>query len=166
MAAGLQGGYSGQAFSPKGDKGRFVLPPAFRKAVMESSDGRVLCIDKHPKWTCLVGFGLSRHSELESQLDREEEAAWRRETEFDRDMRASQLFGYLQLPFDGSGRFVMPDHLAGLAVIDGGLYFHGAGRFFTIWNPDELQRMGDEWASAKAACSSLVADGSGKGKRK
>ena len=31
------GGYSGQAWSPAGDKGRFVLPPAFRKAVKESS---------------------------------------------------------------------------------------------------------------------------------
>ena len=70
MAALLFGGFSGQAFSPLGEKGRFVLPPLFRNAVKESSDGRVLCLDKHPRFTCLVGFGLSRQLELETQLVR------------------------------------------------------------------------------------------------
>ena len=54
------GGYSGQAFSPAGDKGRFVLPPAFRKAVKDSSGSRVLCLAAHDRFACLVGFGLSR----------------------------------------------------------------------------------------------------------
>lgn len=133
---------------------------------MESSDGRVLCIDKHPNWSCLVGFGLSRQDELDAQLDREEELAWKRGSNFDRDMRASQLFGYLQIPFDGSGRFVMPEHLAQLANIEDHLYFHGAGRFFTLWNPRELEQMGPEWANAKAACASLSGESKGKGRRK
>jgi MraZ protein len=138
------GGYSGQAYSPAGDKGRFVLPPLFRKAVKESSDGRVLCLMKHPAWNCLVGFGLSRKEELDAQLDREEEIAVRVGKDFDRDTRASQLFGFLEVPFDDSGRFVMPDHLRSLARIEEGLYFQGGGRFFTLWNPDELAKMGDE----------------------
>ena len=103
------GGYSGQAYSPAGDKGRFVLPPLFRKAVKDSSDGRVLCLSKHASWNCLVGFGLSRKPELEAQLDREEELAVRLGREFDRDTRSSQLFGFQELPFDDSGRFVMPE---------------------------------------------------------
>jgi len=158
------GGYSGQAYSPAGDKGRFVLPPLFRKAVKESSDGRVLCLMKHPTWTCLVGFGLSRKPELEAQLDREEEMAVRLGKDFDRDTRSSQLFGFQELPFDDSGRFVMPDHLRTLGQIEGGLYFQGGGRFFTLWNPDELGKMGDDWAGAKAACESFLADAKAKGK--
>lgn len=160
------GGYSGQAYSPAGDKGRFVLPPSFRKAVKESSGGRILCLDKHERWNCLVGFGLSRNDELDAQLDREEERALRLGRDFDRDLRSNQLFGFAQLPFDDSGRFVMPDHLRTLGRVEDGLYFQGAGRFFTIWNPAELARMGEGWEAAQAACASLVAEAQAKGGRK
>lgn len=169
VAVGPHTGYSGQALSPAGDKGRFVLPPDFRSAVRESSDGRILCLDKHPKFKCLTGFGLSRHAELEDQLDRMEAAAWSRGEDFDRDTRASQFFGYKKLSFDDSGRFQMPDHLARQAGLGDMLYFHGGGRFFTIWEPQELFRMGDEWANAKAACQSLLEEAEakqGKGKKK
>lgn len=150
------GGYSGQAFSPAGDKGRFVLPPLLRKAVRDSSAGRVLCLAKHDRWNCLIGFGLSRKDELEAQLDREEDRAIKLEKDFDRDLRAMQLFGFVEVPFDDSGRFVMPEHLRSLGCVGDGLYFHGGGRFFTIWNPDELAQMGSEWESAQAACVNLM----------
>jgi MraZ protein len=155
-------GYSGQAFSPAGDKGRVVLPPLFRSAVRDSSDGRTLCLDKHHRWNCLVGFGLSRMDELERQLDREED---RHGLDFDRDTRAAQLFGFARVPFDDSGRFVMPDHLRSLGNVGDGLYFQGGGRFFTIWNPDELMQMGAEWAAAKAACAQFLAETGGKGRK-
>ena len=160
------GGYSGQAYSPAGDKGRFVLPPLFRKAVKLSSETKTLCLSKHERWDCLVGFGLSRKDELDAQLDREESIALQAQREFDRDLRAMQLFGFSELPFDDSGRFVMPEHLRSLAEIEDGLYFQGAGRFFTIWNPAKLEQMGPEWASAKAACANLVAEADAKGRRK
>ena len=158
------GGYSGQAYSPAGAKSRFVLPPLFRKAVKESSGGRILCLAKHDRWNCLIGFGLSRKDELEAQLDREEERAIRLAQDFDRDLRAMQLFGFVELPFDDSGRFVMPDHLRTLGRVEDGLYFQGAGRFFTIWNPEELAHMGSEWESAQAACANLVAESGAKKK--
>ena len=135
-------GYSGQAFSPAGDKGRFVLPSAFRKAVKDSSGARILCLAAHDRFDCLVGFGLSRTEKLEAQLEREEE---------------QQLFGFEQLPFDDSGRFVMPEHLRDLGKVDGGLYFQGAGDFFFVWNPAELALMGPEWKGAQASCAKLVA---------
>ncbi|MEM7666861.1 MAG: division/cell wall cluster transcriptional repressor MraZ [Pseudomonadota bacterium] len=162
------GGYSGQAYSPAGDKGRFVLPPAFRKAVKESSGGsKILCLAKHERWNCLTGFGLSRKEELEDQLDREEERALRlNRDDFDRDLRAMQLFGFAEVPFDDSGRFIMPDHLRTLGKVEDGLYFHGGGRFFTIWNPVQLSEMGEQWESAQVACANLVADAAAKGKRK
>ena len=159
-------GYSGQAFSPAGDKNRFVLPPAFRKAVKESSNGKTLCLTKHDRWNCLVGFGLSRKEEFEQQLDREEEMAFKFGRDFDRETRSSQLNGFSELSFDDSGRFVMPDFLRDLADIGDGLYFQGGGRFFTIWNPAELARMGDDWAAAKAACAALVAEAKAKGGKK
>jgi MraZ protein len=152
-------GYSGQGYTPAGDKGRFALPPLFRNAVKESSGSKVLCLDKHSRFDCLVGFGLSRMLELEDQLDREENRAG---PEFDRDTRAAQLFGFAQVPFDDSGRFVMPDYLRSLGKVGDGLFFQGGGRQFTIWNPQVLMGMGDDWAAAKAACADFVAKGKGR----
>lgn len=168
MAAVQPFGYSGQGFSLRGEKGRFVLPPSFRKAVKESSEGRVLCLARHDRWKCLTGFGLSRLAEFEAQLDREEERAIRLNRDFDRDLRASQLHGFTDVPFDESGRFIMPDFLAGLAELgglDSGVYFQGAGSFFTLWNPQELYAMGEGWEGAQAACKMLEAETLAKGKK-
>jgi MraZ protein len=150
--------YSGQGFSSKGEKGRFTLPPAFRKPVAESSNGKVLCLAKHERWNCLTGFGLSRTAELEAQIDRELDLAIRQGRDFDADLRRVQLFGFAEIPFDASGRFVMPDHLAGLGGLTGGVFFQGAGSFFTLWNPDELYRMGEGWEGAQAACRALAGE--------
>lgn len=165
MAAVQPSGYSGQGFSLRGEKGRFVLPPAFRKSVKESSEGRVLCLVKHERWSCLTGFGLSRRNELEAQLDREEERALRLNREFDRDLRASQLYQFIEVPFDESGRFIMPDYLVELGRLDQGVYFQGAGSFFTLWNPRELYAMGEGWEGAQAACRMLEAEALAKGKK-
>jgi MraZ protein len=155
--------FSGQGFSLKGEKARFVLPPAFRKPVAESSDAKILCLAKHERWTCLTGFGLSRKAELEAQIEREEERAIRLNREFDPDLRRLQLFGFAEIPFDASGRFIMPDHLAGLGCLTDGVYFHGAGSFFTLWSPAELYRMGEGWDGAQAACRALAGEAASDG---
>jgi MraZ protein len=155
--------YSGQGFSPRGEKGRFVLPPQFRKTVRESSDGaRVLCLGTHERWRCLTGFGLSRKEDLLAQVEREEMLAAQQNKDFDRDMRLGQLFGFSEVPFDDSGRFVIPDHFAALAGLEDSLFFQAHGTFFTLWNPAELARMGPGWEGAQAACAHLSADGKGR----
>lgn len=136
-----------------------MLPPQFRKTVRESSDGnRTLCLAKHERWNCLTGFGLSRRDEFAAQLDREEELALKRNIDFDRDLRAMQLYGFSEVPFDDSGRFVMPDHLIDLGCVGEGLYFQGGGAFFTLWNPEELAKMGAGWEGAQAACVKMAAE--------
>ncbi|MBV7259314.1 division/cell wall cluster transcriptional repressor MraZ [Erythrobacter crassostreae] len=161
-------GYNGQAFSPSGDKGRFVLPPAFRKAVKESGEGaKTLCLAVHDRFDCLIGFGLSRIPELHAKLDKEEERAIQmKDFDWGRDVRAQQLFGFEQLPFDDSGRFVMPDHLRDLGNVGDGLYFHGAGDFFFIWNPEELARMDRSFRGAQVTCKKLMAEAEAKAKAK
>ncbi|MBW8754214.1 MAG: division/cell wall cluster transcriptional repressor MraZ [Sphingomonadales bacterium] len=159
--------YNGTGFSLLRDKGRFVLPPQFRKTVRDSSgDKAVLCLDKHDRWTCLIGFGLSRQDGFESQLDREETLAAQRGQDFDRELRGVQLNGFAQMPFDDSGRFVLPDYLAELAHVEDQLYFHGAGQFFVIWSPAELAKMSQGWEGAQAACRQLAAEAAGKAKAK
>jgi MraZ protein len=159
--------YNGTGFSLLRDKGRFVLPPQFRKTVRDSSGDRsLLCIDKHDRWTCLIGFGLSRQDGFETQIDREEDLAAKRGQDFDREMRSVQLHGFAQLPFDDSGRFVLPEYLAELAKVEDQLYFQGAGQFFVIWSPSELAKMGQGWEGAQAACRQLLAEAAGKAKGK
>ena len=148
--------YSGQDFSPRGDKDRYVLPPEFRKAVAASSGGKILCLAKHERWKCLTAFGLSRENELNAQLEHEEERAIRMGRDFDVDLRRIQLFGFKKISFDDSGRFIVPEHLAGIADLSGDVFFQGAGSFFTLWNPEELYRMGEGWESAQAACRALA----------
>ena len=166
MAATQPFSYSGQGFSLAGGKGRFVLPPQFRKTVRESSAAKVFCLAKHERWNCLTGFGLSRRDDFAAQLDREEAQALQRAADFDRDLRAMQLYGFSEVPLDDSGRFVIPDHLVELANVTEGLFFQGAGPFFTIWNPEELSTMGAGLEGAQAACAKLAAEAEiAKGKR-
>jgi len=159
--------YSGQGFSLLGEKGRFVLPPDFRKAVRDSGQGeRVLCLAKHPRWKCLTGFGLSRVAEFESELDREERIALERGVDFDRDMRAQQLYGFARVPFDDSGRFVLPERYFRLGGLTDRAFFQGGGKSFTIWNPEELAKMSADWIDAQEACLDLEAQAlAGKGRK-
>lgn len=158
-------GYSGQGFSPRGDKSRYVLPPAFRNAIAPTDkDPRTLCLVKHDRWNCLTGFGLARTETFDAQLDREEDNAVRMQREFDRELRSIQLWSFTEVPFDASGRFILPDHLADLVAIDSGICFLGGGQFFTLWAPRQLYAMDEAWAGQQALCRKLEADA--KAKRK
>ncbi|WP_347303272.1 division/cell wall cluster transcriptional repressor MraZ [Croceibacterium sp. TMG7-5b_MA50] len=161
---GVPAGYSGQGFSLRGEKGRLVLPPDFRNAFADAGDDRILCLTKHDRWNCLIGFGLSRTQTFEDQLLREEERALRLGQEFDYDMRAQQLWGFTKLPFDSSGRFVLPEHLAELGRLKEAVYFNGGGSYFALWSPDELYAMPKGFETAQANCRQLEADARGKRK--
>ena len=165
--AGAPSNYWGQGFSPRGEKNRFVLPADFRATVKDASQGqRLLCLDRHHKFPCLTGFGLSRVETFPARIAREEEMAFKRGEDFDPDTRAAQLYGFLRASFDESGRFILPDHLAEQAHVSDALYFHGGGEFFTIWSPEVLFEMDSGWDSAKATCRALLAEAAQKGKRK
>lgn len=165
--AGALHNYSGQALTLLGDKGRYVIPSDFRKIVKDSSGGnRTLCLAKHDRWECLIGFGLSREAELEDQLDREQDAALRLGREYDRELRSIQLFGFEKIPFDDSGRFTMPDFIKSDGQIEDALFFRGGGRFFTAWNPQVLARQGMDFNTLKAGCHSLLAEAQAKADRK
>jgi MraZ protein len=150
--------YSAQGVSLKGDKERFVLPPALRHAVAAPGEEKQVLIAKHDRWPCLIGYGESRKAHLWAQIDREEDMAVRRGEPFDRELRQFQLFDSTPVAFDTSGRFIIPSHLREQAGIEAAIYFQGAGPFFTIWSPDVLAAQdGPQWASAQANCRALLA---------
>jgi MraZ protein len=155
--------FYGVGFSSRGEKGRFVLPPTFRKLVKEASNNsRVLCLNKHERWPCLTGFGTTRLDFIPDQVDKEEAAALARGGEFDRDLRFGQLSNFVDVPFDESGRFVFPEYLAALAGLAGDAFFNGNGPFFTIWNPTALAGMGAGFETMQAACAALAEESKGR----
>ncbi|MGB3166146.1 MAG: division/cell wall cluster transcriptional repressor MraZ [Alteraurantiacibacter sp.] len=143
-----------------------MLPPSFRKVFADNNDERVLCLVQHDRFPCLSAFGLSRAEDFEALLDKEEDNAVRRGEHYDRDLRSMQLYGFAEVPFDASGRFILPDHLAGLANIDANICFLGAGQFITLWNLDTLGGMGAPFAGPFAACRALADDAAAKAKAK
>lgn len=160
--------YSGQGFSLLRDKNRFVLPNVLRSTVRDSSGKDVVCLAKHPEWKCLVAFGTSRVDEFEGQLDAEQARADAAARPFNRDKRAMQLYNFQQVPFDGSGRFTMPEALTSLANLNDQLFFQGIGRSILIWNPEELYALSadTEFEAAIATCRSLADAELGKAKKK
>ena len=159
--------YSGQGFSLLRDKNRFVLPNQFRGTVRESSAKDVLCLAKHDRWDCLTAFGLSRVGEFDQQIrDEQAQAIQSGNKDFDAEKRAFDLYSFYEVPFDGSGRFVMPEDLFSLAGIEDQLYFQGAGRFFTVWNPEKLYAMDPSWAVAQTACRNLAGKEMAKARKK
>lgn len=150
--------FNGHGFSLLGEKGRFVLPPDFRKGVRESGAGeRVLCLTKHPRWKCLTAFGLGRADLFEVELDKLEATAIARGQDFDRELRANQMYGFARVTFDDSGRFIMPERYFKLGGIGERAFFLGGGLQFTIWSPEELAKMGEGWEDAQEACADLEA---------
>ena len=163
--------YSGQGLSQRGDKDRFVLPPAFRKAVTEGATSKagakpLFYVAKHHKWQCLVGFGETRREGLLAEIDRDYELALKAGQPFDRDERMFQMFDCHEVGFDPSGRHVLPRHLRDLVAIGDTVFFQGSGLWFTLWAPDVLMaQAGPQWASAQAACASLMAEPAGRGRK-
>ena len=127
--------YSGQGFSLQRDKGRFVLPAQFRATLKASSEGMTVCLGK---------------DEMVAKFDAEEAVALEKGLPFDAVQRGMSLFSVIDVPFDGSGRFILPESVSKPAKIGDQLYFHGAGRFFTAWNPEVLAKLGQGWEGAKA----------------
>ncbi|MEO0642219.1 MAG: division/cell wall cluster transcriptional repressor MraZ [Pseudomonadota bacterium] len=165
------GGYSGQAYSPAGDKGRYVLPPDFRNGIKLASGGiKTLCLARHHKWNegwkCLIGFGVNYEADLESQLEREQDMAARIGKEIDVDRRRMSLFSYRKLPFDDSGRFIMPEALRKRARIESGVYFNGMGTFFTLWAPEMLADLGEDFEDICMDCEDAMAEAEAKSRKR
>lgn len=145
--------YRGQGFSLQREKNRFVLPAQLRSMVKQSSGKMLVCLVKHPEWTCIEGFGLSHVDEVEAEIERAAAHAADKGLPFNKQLRMAQLNIMSEVPFDGSGRFVMPNALMSVAGIEKEMFFHGIGDSFLIWNPDELAQMGEGWEAIIAACT-------------
>ena len=152
--------YRGLDVALRGDKERFVLPASFRKPVAESSGPhRILCLAHHHKWKCLTAFGLSRADMIDELIAKEVDRQTALGNDFDVDTYIHSLSVFAEVPFDPSGRFVLPEYLADTCGIRNELFFHGATDHFTIWAPEVFYAMdAPAFEGAKAACRFKLAE--------
>ena len=159
MAADQPISYGGQGFSFAGLNRRLTLPLQMRKLITESSGKtKMMFVAKHDRWPCLIGYGRSYIHQFSAMLDRQEELANARGQAFDRDMRAMQLHSFMEVPFDSSGRFVLPEAWVKLSSVDDRIFFQGNGDFITLWAPKALYAMGPGFEAVQAVCAALEAE--------
>ncbi len=158
--------FSGQGFSLRGEKGRYVLPAEMRNPLATASGERVLCVGRHESWPCLVGFGTDRTQHFEEILNEQRDEARANGDKFDRALRSGQLWSFKKHAFDASGRFVLNPSSVKLGKIEDRIYFHGIGDVITMWNPDILMGLGDEFDFFKVYCEQEMEEALAKGRGK
>jgi MraZ protein len=135
--------YSGQGLSGIDAKGRVGIPAGLRATLEGNSDGRTLVIARHPNLQCIVGHDRGWLSVLEERLRADEERERAAGREFDYYAAAEKAFGQAEeVPYDSSGRFILPNFMKHIGDLDDLAFFFGAGPFFMIWNPRLLIEKG------------------------
>lgn len=140
-----RGIFQGYALQQVDQKGRVAIPAALRDTLvgnnLRDDDDRpapVVVISTHESDRCLIGydsaFARERHRAL---LARQAEFAGTNGAVNHNIMRDG-LGAAEQLPYDGSGRFILPAYPKSRARIDKYAFFFGVGDFFEIWDPKTL----------------------------
>src|SRR3546814_2839744 len=100
-------------------------------------DVRRVIISTHPKETCLIGYDLSYVTELKERLTARELAHTDADGEVDYNIKRRGSGAAEAVPFDGSGRFILPPFPRFEAGIANFAFFWGVMDFFEIWRSEE-----------------------------
>lgn len=164
----VSGLYSGPAIAAIDDKGRLAVPANLRNSIPsddgDAKAGRTLCVTRHERSACLIAFGQDRLKKMLDAVEREEEIALARGEDYNRDAANRRKFGLVEtVTLDGSGRFIVPPFLKDVGKLDRQVFFHGAGEYFELWDPEVLLASDDSYEPLKQACR-FYRDNAGKKK--
>jgi MraZ protein len=131
--------FAGQGMSAIDAKGRVGIPACLR-TILETnspnSDSRTLVVARHPTHRCIIGHDRGWLSLLDQRIrddEAREKAAGR---PFDYYAASEEVFGQVEeVPFDSSGRFILPPFFKNKGELSDLAFFFGSGPFFLIWNP-------------------------------
>lgn len=134
-----RGLFRGHALQGIDAKGRVGIPAPLRATIERNAGDRVLLLGVNETDGCLTGSDTNQSQIDYARIEREQERA----LEHDRAPRlgASPLvtFGITEeLPFDASGRFILPTFFRDEAGLAEWAFFIGKGDHFEIWNPQRL----------------------------
>ena len=113
-------------------KGRVSVPAQFRACLISQSFAGVIAFPSfRDNCDAIEACGMDRMNQLSESLDNFDPFS------NEQNDMAAVLFGAaVQLPFDGEGRILLPDHLTAGAGITDMTVFVGCGQTFQMWAPD------------------------------
>ena len=137
--------FNGSALTAVDAKGRLSVPAFIRGVIERRSDAKAVVIGAHELDPCLTaydrGYARNLHAENERRRLSEEAAGGSAEAHF---ARARRTFGLTEdVPYDSSGRIILPPMMRRKGKIEDLALFVGAGGTFEIWNPHVALKSGD-----------------------
>lgn len=131
--------FRGYALQGIDGKGRVAIPAPMRLMIERNSPDSKVLIDPHAADPCLTAADLGWSDILMAQIERDEARALDAGQTVDRHNSVRNAFGRGDsVPFDASGRFILPPFLRMKARLEDLAFFIGAGNTFEIWNPNVL----------------------------
>jgi MraZ protein len=128
--------FRGYALQAIDGKGRVALPAPMRTVVERQAGERLLLLSDDPRRGCLRASDQGWSDRLYDRLSRDAERALAAGQEIDREEVAAQAFGsFDEVPFDASGRFILPPFLRGKGKLSDLAFFWAAGDTIEIWDP-------------------------------
>jgi MraZ protein len=129
--------FQGSALNAVDAKGRVSVPAFLRSVIERRGDARTIVLAKHDAFACLSaydpGYAALKHAKIERQFEKDE---LNPDAELAYQARTLMAFGATEeVPYDSSGRIVLPPMMRKKGGIDDLALFLGAGETFQIWNP-------------------------------
>jgi len=138
LRVGERGLYQGSALTTVDPKGRVAIPANLRSTLERNADARVVVVTIHPQSPCLLGYDLGWSRERHRELKAHEQRVLERGGAIDYNMFRDAYNVAEEIPFDNSGRFLLPGFLKMKSGLKDVAFFQGYGDYFEIWNPDVL----------------------------
>ena len=127
--------FNGSALNAVDAKGRLSVPAFIRAVIERRSDARAIILGAHEIDPCLTAYdrNYARHLFAENERRRLAEEGADPEAHF---ARARRTFGVTEeVPYDSSGRIILPPLTRRRGRIEELALFVGVGGTFEIWNP-------------------------------
>ena len=136
-----RGIYQGYALQQVDEKGRVAIPSALRATLVartpagtDPKDASTIVVAMHENDPCLIGYGLDYSSQLFGDLNvRALANAGADGAPKSLILREAMLSD--TLPYDTSGRFILPPFPRHQLNIGKYAFFMGLGDYFEIWDP-------------------------------
>jgi MraZ protein len=129
--------FQGSALNAVDAKGRVSVPAFLRSVIERRGDARTITLAKHESFPALSAYepayAALKHNKLERLLEKEETNP---DAQLDYEQRNLMAFAATEeVPYDSSGRIVLPPMMRRKGGIDDLALFLGTGETFQIWNP-------------------------------
>src|SRR5215213_5838383 len=129
--------FQGSALNAVDAKGRVSVPAFLRQVIERRSDARTIVLAKHDAFQALSAYDPAyaalKHEKLERLLEKEETSP---DAQLEYEQRNLMAFAATEeVPYDPSGRIVMPPMMRRKGQIQELALFLGTGETFQIWNP-------------------------------